>query len=168
MISGNLGDGIYIDASSGGNTVQGSFIGTDANGDAAIANARDGIEVDSPSNVIGDSNGLRNVISGNLGDGILISGASAAHNAVLGNMIGTNLQTNAAIANGENGIECPWVAGDVDRRNGLGPGNVISGNAGCGVLVSDPSATETTIYGNLIGTDLTSERISETDAMEFN
>ena len=82
------GSGIHV-GGTGGNLIQGNYVGLDATGNADLGNAQYGIWVTSDSNVIGGTTaGDRNVISGNNIDGIHIDGASG--NLVQGNYVGTN------------------------------------------------------------------------------
>ena len=102
-------DGISIQAGSINNVIAGNHIGRlNADGTAAAAgkeNTGDGIEVLGASNTIGGTTAAeRNVISGNGLNGILISGASATGNTVLGNYIGTAADGTTALGNGDRGI----------------------------------------------------------------
>ena len=80
VISGNNGMGVGMSsAGTTGTLVQGNYIGTNAAGTAAIGNSSLGLEIASSSsnNVIGGTAaGARNVISGNLGFGVRITGAN--------------------------------------------------------------------------------------------
>ena len=81
-------------------SIQGNLIGTNAPGDAAIANGQDGVYLsqDVTSNTIGGATaGAGNLISGNTGDGIYISHGSL--NVVAGNYIGTNAAGQAGLPN---------------------------------------------------------------------
>ena len=74
LISGNSGDGIGIDGSTG-NFVRGNYIGTDVDGGAALANGGNGVYLangSSGNTVGGTTAGECNVISGNTADGIEI------------------------------------------------------------------------------------------------
>ena len=89
-----------------------------------------------------------NVISGNGGDGIEIFSQNLAAVFVSGNMIGTDLTGNIAIANGGHGVNLTGTT----FGNMIGPGNVISGNAGNGVNdVSGAVFLPNFIMGNRIG-----------------
>src|SRR5208337_680760 len=82
VISGNLKAGIRLlgggagDLFTGSNLVQGNKIGTTASGNSDIGNGADGIDViNSAGNILGGSSaGAGNIITGNNGNGILISG----------------------------------------------------------------------------------------------
>ena len=122
----------------------------------------------------GDSRVYRNVISGNVRNGLLIAQSpnlSASGNQVLGNFIGTNSTGTAALGNGSNGVELidgsANVVGGISggansqyrstvrRRTGRPPGNLISGNNQWGVLMQVTGAFEgqpqSLIQGNTIG-----------------
>ena len=77
VISGNTREGIHVQGS-GGATIRGNRIGTNAAGTAAIANGLRGILFNGSSgNVVGGTaSGAGNVISGNLNVGILVNAAS--------------------------------------------------------------------------------------------
>jgi hypothetical protein len=153
VISGNTMNGIVLENGADGTQVQGNFIGTDATGAVAVANGTRGIEIDSATNTIGGTAaGARNIISGNAADGILVTGASGAatNNAILGNFIGTDAAGSAALANGGNGIAVLNVSGTL--IGAPGGGNVISGNAMDGILLSSAGSS---VAANLIGTDAT-------------
>ncbi len=154
VISGNASYGVQITGSGAtGNVVEGNMIGTDPSGTVAIANAT-GVEIASgaSSNTIGGTAaGDGNLISGNLGDGVLLNGAATADNVVAGNQIGTDTTGETPLGNAGAGVD---VAGATDSTIGGVSGggrNVLSGNAE-GVSVSG-GATGTLIAGNLIGTD---------------
>ncbi len=101
VISGNSGSGVLITgATSTGNLVQGNLIGTDATGMLDLGNAQRGVSIASSGNIIGGTTALeRNVISGNDIQGIMINGAAATFNTVIGNYIGTNTLGSGAVAN---------------------------------------------------------------------
>ncbi len=93
VISGNLGDGVELQSTTG-NTVQGAWIGTDATGKLPLANAGNGIHLISASkNTIGGVNpgawggsgGPANTISFNDLDGVFV--ASGSGNSIRGNSI---------------------------------------------------------------------------------
>ncbi len=69
VISANTAEGILLDAAGLGNEIQGNYVGLDATGAWDRGNSGDGIVVNSTSPII-----RNNVISGNAGDGIDISG----------------------------------------------------------------------------------------------
>jgi hypothetical protein len=152
VISGNDRYGIVIYGSDTmSNTVSGNYIGTDASGTADLGNAENGVNIsnDAQNNTVGGTTpDERNVISGNDGRGIYISGSG---NTVCGNYIGTDANGTADLGNTDHGVS---ISGG-DRNNTIGgatPGerNVISGNDGHGILVY---GSNNTVSGNYIGTD---------------
>jgi hypothetical protein len=151
----------------GGNKVEGCFIGTNVSGATASASEGNGIGIlilDSPNNVIGGTTAAaRNLISGNIGDGIQIFGGASTGNRVEGNLIGTTATGAAGLRNTGNGIA---VAGSNNVIGGttLGAGNVISGNGFTPTTPPSPnfdgvrihfSAANNRVEGNYIGTDVT-------------
>src|SRR3972149_2702221 len=79
----------------GGNTIEGSYIGTDVTRAVDLGNIRD-VHIDTISNntIGGTAAGARNVISGNnhfAGSGVNIVGSAATGNVVQGNFIGTDV-----------------------------------------------------------------------------
>lgn len=153
VISGNnVGIGIF-NSFAAGNVIQGNLVGTDAAGNAALGNAQGGIVIGSSGNTIGGTRAVdRNVVSGNGGDGINLSGPS---NRVEGNYIGTNAAGTVALPNAQNGVDLINFGGSPDGT--VIGGNLISGNSNAGIATNSffgPSQISgTTIQGNLIGTD---------------
>jgi parallel beta-helix repeat protein len=156
VLSGNDGYGIFM-TNSVANVISENYIGVTASGETALGNTFSGLGLfgNDASNSIGPGN----VLSGNIGDpagyGIEMGGATTANNFIFGNFIGTD-------AKGTNGLGIqPSGIGIFDGANGnvignaTGGGNVISGNAGPGIDMSDPGTTNNVILGNLIGTDVT-------------
>jgi CSLREA domain-containing protein len=180
IISGNGygagGGGIFVDTvTSGTTTIQGNRIGTDGPGtnDPGIndlSNAFAGIEIDgsagggSSIQIGGTTAGLRNLISGNAEQGILITDSSAV--TIQGNRIGTTVDGLSFLPNtvssGDGAIEA------VDSTNltiggtaGLTPGgpctgacNLVSSNFVSGIYVHGTAASGATIQGNYIGANV--------------
>src|SRR5205085_219298 len=128
-------------------------------------NGRDGgvAVVDAADNTMGGTTPeARNVISGNLGDGLEIGGSGAVRNRVQGNFIGLNKDGDKAIPNAHNGVhlgDFPGVVGSPSHNtiggsrvlSNVAAGNVISGNVESGVKI-DAGASDNLVQGNLIGT----------------
>ncbi len=136
-----------------GNVIQGNDIGTNAAGTGAVANTGQGVEIDgSPGNFIGVSAaGGGNVISGNGGNGILIHNSRANGNVVAGNVIGTNANQTAALANLGDGVLIDSAANNLIGGTAAGVLNVIERNAGAGVDVASGSGNgirQNVIYVN--------------------
>ena len=144
--------GIRIDA---GNNVRvfGNFIGTNLAGTAALGNFNRGILiVGSTGHRIGFTDGAsRNVISGNFGTGISITGGGSA--TVRRNLIGTDKTGTLDLGNTQDGVRI------VDSSNSVigtdGDRNIISGNDANGVAIVQSgmgtSATGNTVTANYIG-----------------
>ncbi|MCA9056243.1 MAG: DUF4347 domain-containing protein, partial [Planctomycetaceae bacterium] len=98
------GNGITLQIGSNGNTITGNYIGgLSSSGSASSGNenAGVGIWISGANNVIGGSSAsLRNVISGNDGQGIVLSDAASTANTIRGNYIGTNAPGTGLIGNG--------------------------------------------------------------------
>jgi uncharacterized repeat protein (TIGR01451 family) len=155
VINRFTGNGISISGAGGVNTIQNSFIGTDAAGTAMLNNAGSGVRIDSsPNNRIGGTtSGERNIISGNDASGVVISNSSTG-NQIQGNFIGTDMTGSAPLGNAGAGVVLDSNSfNNTIGGTGAGAGNIISGNAGQGVVLS--LASSNFIQGNLIGTDVT-------------
>jgi hypothetical protein len=173
------GDGITLEASN--ITLDRNYIGLNLSG-ASFGNHGDGVFVAASSwgntigeNPAGKSGAVSNVISGNAGNGITLSGSSV--NTVAANRIGTNAAGTSAIPNRYNGLAIVGrsyaneVGGTVFVGSATGQannptgskgtvtpvfvvppdGNLISGNGLNGVLI-DGGAGHNELNGNFIGT----------------
>jgi hypothetical protein len=152
LISGNDSVGVSVE-SSDGLIFQGNLVGTDITGTVALQNGTAAISFSGSNNATigGSAAGAGNVISGNLGSGIGISGGSGY--VIEGNYVGTDITGTKALGNGM-GINDSGGASVAIGGTGPGEGNVVSGNKSYGIYAYN-NATDTTILGNLIGTDVT-------------
>jgi parallel beta-helix repeat protein len=128
IISGNKGNGVHIKgAQATGNKVYGNFIGTEVTGKVSdpnpknagekLGNRKDGVLIeDAKNNIIGEDadTGKRNVICGNLGNGVQIKGKGATGNIVAGNNIGTNVNKveDMSLVNAEAGVVVDSAVGN--------------------------------------------------------
>ena len=149
---------------SSNNVIAGNYLGTNVTGTAAAGNVVGvfigGVTADPTDNnrVGGTTAADRNVISGNSVDGIQINdgaGGAAANNVVQGNYIGTDVTGTLDLGNTNQGVA---VFGTTNTNNVIGgtapgAGNVISGNDGHGVGISNAGTTGTLVQGNRIGTN---------------
>ncbi|MHC4511246.1 MAG: beta strand repeat-containing protein, partial [Planctomycetota bacterium] len=157
VVSGNGTYGVYLSpAGSTGNFVQGNYIGINATDTAALGNGTDGVGISggasgntiggtgavgisggASGNTIGGTGaGERNIISGNLNDGIEIQAAGTSNNSVIGNYIGTNVAGTAARGNGRYGIILYNGANNTTIGGTLpGSANVISANGRHGIHI---------------------------------
>ena len=160
VASGNASVGVYINGSgTSGNVVEGDFIGTSAAGTAAVPNAINGLDIVSgaTSNTVGGTTAAaRDVISGNTFNGVVLAFSGTSYNLVEGDYIGTDDTGTKALANGQDGVDL--IGGATSNIVGgvtTGTLDVISGNVGNGVLITDPGTAYNNVEGDDIGTDLT-------------
>ena len=155
LISGN-NNGIFIRDVSG-HTIQGNLIGTDVTGTSAIPNSVGiNVTVFTENIVIGGLvPGSRNLISGNIREGVIFGGEGSK---LQGNFIGTDITGTLPLGNEGNGVSVfggALVGGTVPAAR-----NVISANGGNGnvVMSSNGFGPAPTVQGNYIGTDVTGNR----------
>ena len=156
VISGNAGDGVLINLSSAlsvGNVVQGNLIGTDKTGTVPIPNAGAGVDIGNRggggfNNTIGGTTPAeRNVISGNVGNGINSSGTGAL-NVIIGNYIGVDSTGLVGMPNGGEGVDAYGSSDITIGGTAAGAGNVIAANIFDGIFIFSPGVV---VQGNLIG-----------------
>ncbi|TAH21722.1 MAG: T9SS C-terminal target domain-containing protein [Cytophagales bacterium] len=161
VISGNgfgptSGVGIYLDTNCNTNTIQGNYIGTNATGTAGIGNRRAIYIFSGTNNTIGGNTpAARNVISASFLTGIRILGSGAIGNTVQGNYIGTDASGASSLGNTTDGIILEFGA----NNNVIGGAtastrNLISGNGGNGISISNSGTSNNQIKGNYIGTNI--------------
>ena len=155
VISGNQQLGVSITSTGASNNmVLGNYIGPDATGTNALANTYGGVTIDGAAgNMVGAVNG-GNVISGNLGNGVLLVDPGTSNNIVSGNFIGVDATGKKAMANNLAGVYIE-VPGNTIGGVAPGAGNVISGNAENGVFIYGGTTSNNVVEGNFIGTDVT-------------
>ena len=164
VINAFSGNGVVL-KSQGGNRLDLNYIGTSQNGQNALPNKGYGVFVDNTSNNhigLPDQGQLpRNVISGNLSDGVRVEGRNASLNEIKGNYIGLDAFGSSSVGNKGSGINV------IDGAfSNLILGNVVSGNELTGVRLSgcavdecedlnDPTqiTRQNQVFVNLIGTD---------------
>ena len=152
IISGNDLYGIYINAA-GNNGVFGNYIGTDVTGNLDLGNTARGIITDGSTSgeTIGSAGGGRNIISGNNGQAVWLSGASSENATLVNNYIGTNAAGTAAVGNSLAGVFVE-TGGNFIGSTTPGLGNLISGNTSNGVRITGFAADDNHVWGNMIGT----------------
>ena len=147
--------------------VQGNRIGTDTDGESALGNRNDGIYIESSGNLIGGLEpGAGNLISGNGGNGIVLTGFvtvanglttnhPSSGNLIEGNFIGTQADGVSPLPNLGDGVQVSpdssFFSGNVILLPGAsdstiggiesGAGNIIAFNSGNGVNVNGGTAT---------------------------
>jgi hypothetical protein len=170
-ISANGANGVAITGSAHNITVSHSYIGTDltgshlgggTDGQDDFGNAQAGVFVGpgTYSNTIGSTDAsLLTVISGNLGDGVALSGTHG--NSVIGSYIGTDVTGVVALGNVGNGISITNSSSNTIGNSGVvsvrsfiypsaagSPANIIANSGADGVLVA--SGAGNAIRGNSI------------------
>jgi hypothetical protein len=149
------GDAILVQAAdTGGDLIQGNFVGTDPTGTIAVPNLEGVYLSESYASTIGGTAAAsRNIFSGNSGNGININGSNPTSDANLveGNFVGIDASGTRALGN-ENGITI--FGGLSDTIGGTTPEarNVISGNVYSGLAFI---GLANVVEGDYIGTDIT-------------
>jgi hypothetical protein len=156
VIPGNGLHGVDLSGANN-NLVAGNLIGVDAGGMLATSNGKNGVRLlnGSSNNTIGGGAGMRNVISGNGGFGVTLSGPNLTGNTISSNYIGVAVDGSTKVANGLAGVNVDQAFGNTVGGTTAGAANVISGNGEDGVVISGASATGNVVSGNKIGTDRT-------------
>ena len=162
VISGN-GDathpfayGVHLAAPN--NLVAGNFIGLNAAGNSAVMNQRSGVFIDNSSgNTIGSTTSFGlNVISGNGEAGVYIEYPGATGNLVLHNEIGPDAAGTTNVGGDPYaGVAIDGAGSNTIGGNSAAAENLISGNGGPGVLITDlansGAANGNVIIGDVIG-----------------
>ena len=153
VISGNTGSGIDI-ADANSNLIEGNYIGLDISGTTSVPNLNGGVALTlSSNNTIGGTTSVaRNIISGNTTDGVNISGSTSTGNTVEGDYIGTDATGTIAVANGVGVVITTSATGNTIGGTTPGAGNLVSGNSGNGIALSDAGSSNL-IQGNYVGTN---------------
>jgi hypothetical protein len=149
VISGNTREGITVlDPGTTNNTIQGNYIGVAADGTTALGNAKDGILLNSGTNIAigGTATGAGNIIANNGLDGVDV-GSGVQGNPILSNSIYNNGTTSLHL-----GIDL--VPSDGVNANDLGDGDTGSNNQQNFPVITSATndGTNTTIAGTLNST----------------
>ena len=156
LVSGNGGNGILIEGNSQDNVLNGNFVGTTANGDAALGNALDGVDINGADNnaLIGcqaqDNPFIYyNVASGNGANGLQITDFNNI--VVHANFFGVGANNSTVIGNALNGILVDGSSQNVQVGGIIPLGNVSAGNGQNGIEVTDTVGGFTTFntFGGL-------------------
>ena len=133
IISGNFEDGIYVGAV-GSVSIVGNFIGLDISGTFALANKDNGVDLVYQPGMVAVVGGAtpesRNVISGNFGSGVRVTGIPSypLGEVIVGNYIGTDVSSSIARGNSFAGVRLDvgttsCVVRERDRRQWLWGGH---------------------------------------------
>ena len=110
VIANNAGKGVYISGATFA-IVEANYIGTDRSSAVNLGNQQDGVLLD--NSAMGSQIGVngasplaaqRNVISGNLGNGVHITGSATTLNSVAGNYIGIDPNGSLNLGNDLDGV----------------------------------------------------------------
>lgn len=141
LVSGNGQIGILIDTNSQNNVLNGNFVGTIFDGNAAIANAGDGVWINGADNnsligcqVFNNPFVYYNVVSGNGGNGLEITNSNNA--VIQGNFFGVGSNNATLVANHLNGILVDGSSQNTQVGGVIPLGNVVSGNSQNGIEVT--------------------------------
>jgi len=151
------GGGTMLDVRSNNNLIAGNFIGVDTDGQTVGGFSTPVfITFQTMGNTIGGTSpAARNVIASNNGGSFASILTDGDNTLVQGNYIGTNAPGTAPIGTGPNGIVVENGSGSTIGGSVPGAGNVIN-STGIGLQGPAFSAiSNTTVQGNLIGTDAT-------------
>jgi hypothetical protein len=155
LISGNHRNGILINTGSSNNTISGNYIGTDASGTNALGNWQNGVLIDSSGGnaligcgVYNNPFVYYNVISGNLGDGVLVN--NSTNITIQGNYIGIDALDSNPIGNRNNGISISGASKNVQIGGIIPLGSVVAGNFWNGIWIGG-SSSYVTNFNNFCG-----------------
>lgn len=163
IISGNQGTGVSV-TRGGSAVIVNNYIGVASDGATRLGNTRDGVFIGESSNssVGGTDPSMRNIISGNIGNGVYIAqdkaNLPASGNVVAGNYIGVNTSGagidattgRATVGNNGGGIVVE-AGGNIIGGNSSSARNVIAGNGTNGIALGTSFATGNVVAANFIG-----------------
>lgn len=170
VIDGFAGAGIAL-REAGGNHLENNYIGTDPTGTSAAPNRRGVLIADSPDNVVGGRTpSARNVISGNITQGVRIVGPGATGNQVWGNFIGTEATGIADLGNGFQGVLITGDAAGNSVGGSAGATNTIAFNGDQGVAVASGTGNavfqNSTFSNGILGIDLGLDGVTPNDTLD--
>jgi parallel beta-helix repeat protein len=157
QISGNAGNGVAILHGARGNSLNGNFIGTTADGDAALGNVHDGVWISGSNDnsltgckVVNNPFVYYNVISGNNENGLRITNSDRT--TVQGNFFGAGANNTDLVPNRLNGIVVDGSSAHTKVGGVIPLGNVAAGNGLNGIKVSGRARGFTTFntFGGLL------------------
>jgi len=164
LISGNIAYGVWVGSivtpSTGSNSILGNIIGPQSDGNTYVTSNPQlfGIGIfNSANNTIGAATGIKQTISANETEGILVSLSGASGNIIKGNYIGLASNGTSAITSStqDDGIALSDAPNTTIGGTAAGERNIISANStsGAGITITGAASTGTIIKGNYIGTD---------------
>jgi CSLREA domain-containing protein len=147
------------------NIIAGDYVGTDRTGFASVANGtgiliRDGARW---NRVGGTDRAARNVVSGNAGDQLWVTGPGTTGNVVQGNFLGVDSSGESGALSGGDAVRIDGGAtGNTVGGSAIGAGNLIGGAGhlltngravGAGVEIAGAGTTGNVVQGNWVGLD---------------
>lgn len=161
LISGNGNQGISIASAvpilAGNNSIKNNIIGLDATGTKQLANTGRGIQLEGALNTtVGGSASLaRNIISGNLSNGIMIQ-LNSAGTLVRNNFFGTDINGTVGIGNAGAGVTIYDSSNNTIGGLSANERNLIAGNGDRGIDIAEASfpTNGNRVLGNFIGTNV--------------
>ena len=150
LVSGNGQNGILIDEQSQNNLLNGNYVGTTTDGNAALGNQGDGVAI-----INADFNSLHgctvvdnpfiyyNVVSGNAGNGIHVTDSD--HVTIRANFVGTGANNAVMVGNAGDGILIDGSSRNTQVGGVIPLGNVVSGNTLNGIEVTDTASGFSTL-----------------------
>jgi len=159
VIGGNGGVGVFMGATSASftaisaNKVISNSIGLNFDATTATPNGAGGVLLGAGANaneIGGSSPGEQNLIGGNGGPGVVVSGTAVLNNVIAGNVIGLKRAGSGKLTSAAPNAGDGLVIGG-GARGTRAEANVIAANAGNGVHISGTGTTTTTLQSNLIG-----------------
>lgn len=169
-INSSEGAGIHIRTGADSTMIYGNTIGISSSARQALKNLENGIYItrSSHTQIGGQQEYMRNIISGNGHNGIIIMGYTASNNVIIGNYIGLGSSGVERVANVRDGVRIESDAFD----NTIGsaalnmPKNYISGNAGHGIVLDASNTVQgdrvrnNRIENNGIGINIHGDKVS--------
>jgi hypothetical protein len=142
LISGNGANGVLINKGATRTLLSGNFVGTDGSGNSALGNVLDGVAIENANGnqLIGctlrqDPFVFYNVLSGNGRNGLRITNSN--NTTVQANFMGVGADNAVIVANRGDGLLVSGSSRSTQVGGVIPLGNVISGNNGNGIEVSD-------------------------------
>jgi hypothetical protein len=157
LISGNGRNGVLIDSVSEHNTLNGNFVGTTANGDAAVGNHWNGVWIDRAGEnsltgctFVNNPFVYYNVLAGNHLNGLRVS--DSRNVTVQGNFFGIGANNTTTVANWRDGVRVDRSSANTQVGGVIPLGNVSSGNRRNGIEVAGKVSGFTTFntFGGLL------------------
>jgi parallel beta-helix repeat protein len=146
QVSGNHLNGILIDSGSQTNVLNGNFVGTTADGDAALGNGADGVFINGASGnsligcaFVNNPFVYYNVLDGNGANGLHVSNSNNV--TVQANFFGAGANNATGVPNKGDGILVDGTSQNTQVGGVIPLGNVSAGNAQNGIEVKDTASS---------------------------